>query len=205
MPVKTAFDGILREASEAASKEASSPFACRIFGNEWDQFVEAWASKAYTFVAQALGPYQKEPLREIQAMSDGAHVGGANASFQPSTGQIQLSRVIEKQPGITLEKLTHELCHASLASFPDDDGFYTEGFVDYSVWVMAHAPFWEPYRKDMIDAAAYNIKCRRDRALQDLSDWDRKRWAGGLFASTAHGPWIVAKLKMRKLEGDFRW
>lgn len=206
MAIKTAFDGVLKQASEAAlSQTMAAPFVCRIFGNEWDQFVETWAAKAYLFVEDALGPFQKEPLREIQMMSDGAHTGGANASFQPGTGQICLSRVIERQPGITLEKITHELCHASLASFPEGDSFYEEGFVDYSVWVMAHAPAWEPFRKQMMDAAAFNIQCRRDRALQDLSDWDRKRWAGGLFASTAHGPWIVAKLKMRKMEGDFRW
>lgn len=195
----------LRTASVA--KTAFKLFTCNICDDpEWNRFIEAWAPKIYVFVAQALGPYQQEPMSEILAISDGAHTGGANASFQLDNGQVRLSpSIVQGHPGITLEKITHEFMHASLAAFPEGDPFYEEGFVDYSVWVMAHAPAFEPFRKEMVEAAAFNIECRRDRAMRDLSDYDRKRWAGGLFCSLHHGPWIVPKLKIRKSEGEFRW
>lgn len=196
---------LLRTASEAA-KTARSHFVCLAFKSpEWNRFVEEWASKSYAFVAHALGPFQKEPLQEIIGMHDGAHSGGANASFDPGSGRITLSSVVEGKPGITLEKITHELIHASLNDFPEGDTFYEEGFVDYSTWVMAHAPAWEPYRSEMIEAAAFNIRCRRDRAFKGGSDWDRKRWAGGLYASLAYGPHVVARLRQKKLEGDLTW
>lgn len=198
---------MLKKASTMSKVAARAPkFSCNICGNEWDRFIEEWAARCYAFVAHALGPYAKEPMTEILEIPDGAHSGGANASFQPDNGQIRLSAsVVQGNPGITLEKLTHELTHASLADFPEGDPFYEEGFVDYSVWVMAHAPAWEPYRDQMIDAAAFNIECRRDRAMKDLSDYDRKRWAGGIFCSLTHGPWIVSRLKMRKADGNLTW
>jgi hypothetical protein len=158
------------------------------------------------FVAQALGRYASEPQPEFLSISDGAHCAGVNASFQPNNGQIRLAgSVIENRPGTTLEKITHELVHASLADFPEGDPFYEEGFVDYSVWVMAHAPIWGAHRDDMIEAAAFNIACRRDRAMNDTSDYDRKRWAGGVFCSFAHGPWIITRLRTRKTEGNPTW
>lgn len=197
---------LLVEASKPPTRTASQRFTCNICGNEWDRFVEEWAAKCYNFVAQALGPYQQQPLPEILPLSDGFHCSGANASFQPDNGQIRISgSVIQNKPGTTLEKLTHELMHASLASFPEGDPFYEEGFVDYSVWVLAHAPVWGQFQRPMIEAADFNIRCRRDRALRDLSDYDRKRWAGGLFCSAMHGPWIIAKLRMRKMQGDLNW
>jgi hypothetical protein len=70
---------------------------------------------------------------------------------------------------------------------------------------MAHAPVWGLHREDMIEAAALNIRTRRERALHDISDWDRKRWAGGLFASIAKGPYIIPGLRMRKFEGNYTW
>lgn len=196
--------GQLRKASQ---KVAALPkFTTNICGGPWDRFIEEWAATCYGFVANALDGFSVEPMKNILDIHDGAHSGGANASFQMNNGQIRLSpSIVEGKPGITLEKLTHELTHAALAEFPDDEGFYTEGFVDYSVWVMAHAPVWGKYRDDMIEAAAFNISCRRDRAMRDLSDYDRKRWAGGLFCSLAHGPWIISRLKMRKAEGNLTW
>lgn len=197
--------GHLRTASE--TKVAGVPrFTTDICGNDWDRFIELWAPRCYAFVANALGPYAIEPLPEILGIHDGAHSGGANASFQLDNGQIRLSpSVVENEPGITLEKMTHELTHAALADFPEGDPFYEEGFVDYSVWVMAHAPIWGEHRDAMIAAAAFNISCRRDRALRDLSDYDRKRWAGGMFCNLMHGPWIVTRLKLRKAEGNLSW
>lgn len=195
---------ILKVASDR-SKKAQNRFICRAFKSaEWNQFTEEWASRAYVFVGNAFGGYQKEPRTEIILMHDGAHSAGANASFDPTTGQITLSSVMEGNPGCTLEKITHELTHAALASFPEDT-FYEEGYVDYSVWVMAHAPAWEPYRDQMIDSAAFNIETRRDRALRAGSDWDRKRWAGGLHANLAYGPYIIPRLRQKKVEGDFTW
>jgi hypothetical protein len=104
-----------------------------------------------------------------------------------------------------LEKLCHELTHASLNDFPEGDPFYEESNADYSVWVMAHAPWWEPHRDAMVKAAAHNIAVRRDRAMRGLSDYDKKRWAGGVFCATAYGPWILSKLRMAKTEGNLQW
>lgn len=196
---------LLEEASKPRRTAAYRRFTCQIFDSPWNQFVELWAPRAYDFVGHALGEFGKEPLPNIEAMSDGAHSAGATASFSPDTGQIALCLSVENKPGQTLEKLTHELTHASLDRFPEGDTFYEEGFVDYSVWVMAHAPIWEPYRNDMIKAAAFNIAVRRERAMLDLSDWDRKRWAGGLYASLSRGPFIIASLRHRKMEGNFTW
>jgi hypothetical protein len=187
-------------------RRASKAFSSAICGDEWDGFIEQWAPVCYAFVAEALGPYATEPASQVLALSDASHSAGANASFELGSGQVRLSpSIVRGKPGITLEKLTHEFTHGALAAFPEGDMFYEEGFCDYSVWVMAHAPIWGMHRQDMIDAAAFNIACRRDRAMRDLSDYDRKRWAGGVFCSAMHGPWIIAKLKMRKLEGTLYW
>lgn len=196
---------LLKQASDR-SKVSSKVFTCTLFGNEWDNFVVTWAPKCYKFVQEALGPYAKEPLSDILAITDAQHSAGINAAFSPDNGQIWIHpSSLESRPGTILEKLTHELIHASLAAFPEGDSFSEEGAVDYSVWVLAHAPLWEPYRKEMVAAAAYNIECRKDRALKDISDYDRKRWAGGLFYSLAYGPWIIPLLKARKAEGKLIW
>ncbi len=187
-------------------RTASIQFSSAICGNEWDRFIEKWATICYGFVAQALGPYQMQPQPVILALTDGAHSSGANASFDPSNGQIRLSpSVVQGKPGLTLEKLTHELTHASLAAFPEGDPFYEESIVDYSVWVMAHAPVWGEHREAMIAAADFNIKCRRDRAFRTQTDYDRKRWAGGICVAAIHGPWIVTRLRQKKLDGDLTW
>jgi hypothetical protein len=52
---------------------------------------------------------------------------------------------------------------------------------------------------------ADNIRNRRDRALKTGSDYDRKRWAGGVYAMTMHGPFVVASLRMKKEEGNLTW
>lgn len=196
----------LLDQASIQARVASAPFVSNICNSPWDRFIEQWAGRCYTFVAQALGPYHKEPLRVILPLEDGLHSSGANASFEPATGQIRLSpSIVEGHPGITLEKLTHELIHASLNDFPEGDEFWEEGVVDYSTWVMAHAPVWGQYRNAMIDAAAFNIACRRDRAMKSLSEYDAKRWAGGLYAATAFGPWIVTRLALRKREGNLSW
>lgn len=193
-------------AKTASWKAGSVQFVSQVCGNDWDRFIETWASISYAFVAEALGPYQMQPLLTILPMSDAAHSAGANASFEPGTGQIRLHpSVVQGRAGTTLEKVTHELVHASLASFPEGDPFYEEGTVDYSVWVMAHAPVWGEHRAEMIEAANYNIKCRRERAMKTQTDYDRKRWAGGMHASAAFGPWIIARLRQKKMEGDFTW
>lgn len=196
---------LLRTASLEA-RIANRAFRCEAFQSpEWNAFTEAWAPRIYGFLVEALGPMGKEPQPLIRPMSAGHHMAWATASFQPDNGQICLSDSIEGLPGQTLEKLTHEMVHASLAQFPEGDPFYEEGFVDYSVWVMAHAPVWGPHREAMIDAAAYNIAQRRERAMKQLSDWDVKRWAGGMYANLCHGPFIISRLKMRKLEGTLEW
>jgi hypothetical protein len=172
---------------------------------EWNAFAEIWAPRIHSFLLEALGPMGQEPLPTILPMSAGHHMAWATASFDPASGQIRLSDSIEGKPGQTLEKLTHEMTHASLAQFPEGDSFYEEGFVDYSVWVMAHAPVWGEHREAMVHAAEYNIAQRRERAMRQLSDWDVKRWAGGLYANVAFGPFIVSRLKARKTEGVFEW
>lgn len=193
---------MLRTASDAPVGKA---FVCRIFSPEWNGFVETWAPKIHAFVFSALGPYGTSPRQEILDIEDGFHIAGANASFNPGNGQICLATSVENKAGVTLEKLTHEMIHASLSKFPDDDGFYTEGYVDYSTWVCAHAPCWGVHREEMIQAAEDNIRNRRERAMRTGNDYDRKRWAGGMFAMTAFGPYIVAMLRQRKADGNFTW
>lgn len=199
---------LLADASQPTVGKTASmipQFKCQVFNSPWDQFVELWAPRVYTFVGNALGPYQKEPLPEILKMPDGQHSSGATASFDPSTGQVRLAGSVEGKPGQTLEKLCHEFTHGSLANFPEGDSFYEEGFVDFSVWVMAHAPMWAPYRDQMIEAAEFNIMMRRERGMLDQSDWDRKRWMGGMFAMLSRGPHIISILRSRKSEGLYAW
>jgi len=133
------------------------------------------------------------------------HMSGATASFNMSTGQIQICSSVEGNPGQTLEKLTHELVHGSLAQFPSEDCFYDEGEVDYATWVLAHAPIYKQFRQQTIDAAAFNIKMRRERAFTTGNDYDRKRWAGGVYAMMAYGPLTIARLRNKKAEGNFTW
>ena len=187
------------------AQHAPQRFTCTAFTPEWNAFVETWASKAYAFVWHALGPYGKEPLPDIIKMADGFHSAGATASFHPGTGQITLSEVVVDKPGQTMEKLTHELIHASLALFPEGDIFYEESFVDYSTWIMSHAPYWEPYRDAMLESATANIEMRRKRAFTTHTDYDCKRWAGGLYASMAYGPFIIARLRQKKAENNYTW
>lgn len=195
----------LKTASRVA-RTSPKQFKSLVCGNEWDRFIEKWAGISYAFVADALGGYHTEPLETILPMSDADHAAGANASFNIVTGQVTLHPgVIDGKPGITLEKITHEFTHGALAGFPEGDPFTEEGYVDYSVWVMAHAPVWNPWGREMVKAAAFNIKVRRERAFKNQSDYDRKRWAGGMFASAALGPQIIAHLKMKKMEGNLQW
>jgi hypothetical protein len=186
---------------------ASEPpkFVCKVFNSDWDRFVEAWLPKIHAYLIEALGPFGKEPLPTILPMTDGMHMSGATASFNMMTGQVQLSPSVEGNPGQTLEKLTHEFTHGSYAKFPINDVFYDEGYVDFSVWVLAHSPTYGEYRQQIIDAAAYNVQMRRERSMRNLSDYDRKRWAGGTFASMFYGPMILHQMKMKKAEGDFTW
>jgi hypothetical protein len=190
-----------------AASTRGPAFSCSIYSPQWNSFVEEWAPIVHGFLYLALGPYGREPQRTILAMPEAYHAAGANASYEPGTGQIRLCvSVTEGKAGITLEKLTHEMVHASLEGFPDDGGvFYSEGFVDYSVWLLAHAPIWKEHRTAMIEAAAYNIKQRRERAMRDTSDYDRKRWAGGVFAAQCHGPYLIGRLRDRKAENNWTW
>lgn len=195
---------MLRTAS--TSRTANVPeFRSHVFENTWDSFVDEWAPKIYVFVANALGAYGTEPLPDIKRMADGMHSAGATASFDPRSGQVHLSNSTEGRPGQILEKLTHEFTHASWAKWPDGDTFYEEGYVDYTTWVLSHAPIWGQYRPLMIRAAEFNIKMRRERGLKAISDWDIKRWAGGLHASLAFGPLIVARMRQKKVENNFTW
>jgi hypothetical protein len=193
---------MLRKASEEMPQQR---FVCRVLSPEANLFVEHWAPKIHAFVLNCFGPYGKEPLPEILKIEDGFHIAGATASFDPGTGRIRLATSVSTNPGQILEKLTHEMTHAALANFPDDDGFHTEGYVDYSVWIMAHAPVWGEQQAAMIQAASDNIRNRRERALRGGSDWDKKRWAGGFYASVAYGPYTVARLRQKKVEGDLTW
>jgi hypothetical protein len=180
-------------------------FVCKVFNSDWDRFVETWTPKIYNYLLGALGPFGTEPKSTILPLSDGMHMSGATASFHMLNGQVHLCPSVEGNPGQTLEKLTHEFVHGSYSQFPIEDVFYDEGYVDFSVWVLAHSPTYGEYRQQTIDAAAYNIKMRRERAMKNLSDYDRKRWAGGVFASMFYGPMILSHMKMKKAEGDFTW
>lgn len=202
-PIPEDVQRLLRKASDARPKRE---FRCAFFSPHWNEFVELWAPRIHAFVGDALGQYGIQPKAEILPLSDGFHMACANASFDISSGQIRLGTHLADQPGATLEKLTHEMIHGSLAHFPEGDPFYEEGMAaDYGTWILAHAPIWEPYRQEMIQAAADNIRNRRERALKTGTDYDRKRWAGGLYAMTAFGPYLIAMLRQRKLEGNLTW
>lgn len=181
-------------------------FRCAMFRDPaWNAFVEEWAPRIYSFVGSALVGFYVEPLPDILPVPDADHSAAVNASFA-SNGQIRLSSYMEGDPGVTLEKLTHEMIHAALAAFPEGDPFWEEGAsADYCTWLMAHSTYWEPHREAMIEAAANNIRNRRDRALKVQSDYDAKRWAGGLFASVAYGPYAIERLRHKKLTGDLTW
>ena len=194
---------LLRRASAA---QPYREFTCTVFAPHWNAFVEEWAPKIHAFVEEALGPYGTQPKREIKALSEGHHMACANASFDLVSGQICLGTHLADQPGVTIEKLLHEHLHASTSQWPMGDPFYDEGVsADYPTWVLAHAPIWEPYRNEVIKAAADNIRNRRERALKTGTDYDRKRWAGGLYAMTAYGPYIISMFRTRKAEGNFTW
>lgn len=184
---------------------STKQFTCTVFESAWDGFVVEWMPTLYTLVAEALGPFGREPLPNVQKLSDGMHMSGATASFDMGTGQVSICSSVEGNAGQTLEKLTHELIHGSLALFPSVDEFYDEGEVDYATWVLAHAPVYGQFRQQTIDAAAFNIAMRRERAFTTGNDYDKKRWAGGLFAMLAYGPMTLARLKNKKMKGDFSW
>lgn len=189
-----------------SKRTASRTFSTSICSPEWNRFIMEWAPISARFVEEALAGFQKQPLREIKAISAADHAAGANASFQPSTGQVCLSpSYVEGKPGTTLEKLTHEFVHAALNDFPEGEEFFEEGAADHSTWVLAHAPIWGAHREDMIEAARFNIAMRQERAFRTQSEYDRKRWAGGLCSSLLYGPWIVARLRNKKLAGDLTW
>jgi hypothetical protein len=194
-----------RYLKSASMKTSSKAFQCQVFNSDWDQFVVDWAPRIYSFLVEALGPFGTEPQPRILKLPDGMHMSGATASFDMVSGQISLCSSVEGNPGQTLEKLTHEMVHGSLSQFPSVEPFYDEGEVDYATWVLAHAPIYEPYRQKMIDAAAFNIKMRRERAFTTGSDYDKKRWAGGVYAMMAYGPLTLARLRNKKAEGDFNW
>lgn len=195
---------LLRTASLVAPPEGSY-FRSEVFGNEWDSFAEEWLPTIATFVSEALAGWGTEPRPVILPLSAGMHAAWASASFNPVDGQVSLSPSTAGNPGLILEKLTHEFVHAALSEFPEGDPFYEEGFVDYGTWLLAHAPVWRNHRAGMIAAAEKNIELRRERAMKSLSDYDAKRWAGGVFAHAAYGPLLINRLRMRKLEGNYTW
>lgn len=191
-------------------KTASSPstpeFTSSVCGSQWDLFIASWMNKSYIFVEQSLGAYQKQPKKHVLPLHDSKYTSGVNACYNPSDGQIRLSRLaVEGESGVTLEKITHELIHASLSDFPEGDPFYEEGAVDYMVLVMAHSPFWEPYRSAMVTAARRNLELRRDRALKTRTDYTAKRWYGACFMAETYGPWIVERFREKKLTGELVW
>lgn len=202
MGLPTEVQRMLRSASDATTRKR---FTCNIYPDHWNSFVELWSPRIHAFVEDALGPYGTEPKQEILPLSDGFHMACANASFDLVSGQICLGTHLFDQPGPTLEKLTHEMIHGSLSQFPEGEAFYEEAAADYGTWVLAHAPIWEPYRTEMIEAAANNIRNRRERALKTGNDYDRKRWAGGVWMMHAYGPYVISVFRQRKAEQNLTW
>jgi hypothetical protein len=182
-------------------------FTSKVFGegDPSNLFLEKWAPTIYSVVYESLGPYGTEPHPIILPMSDGFHLSGATASFNMVTGQVTLSPETRGDWGRILEKITHEFVHGSLSNFPDGDPFYEEGQVDYLTFLLAHCPIWGTYRQLMIEAAKKNIETRWHRSYIASTDYDRKRWAGGLYARLAYGPELIGRLRRKKEEGDFTW
>jgi hypothetical protein len=187
--------------------ENSSRFESIVFGGHdlWDRFIEMWTVVIYDVVAEALGEYGTEPGSLIIPMSEGFHLSGATASFNMGTGQVTLSPSVHGSAGTILEKLTHEFIHGSLSQFPEGDPFYEEGQVDYATFLLAHCPVWGVHREAMIEAAKFNIDKRFTRAQQTDTDYDRKRWSGGMYARLVYGKNLIGRLRMKKMEGDFTW
>jgi hypothetical protein len=190
----------------ASLKSSAKTFKSVVFSDpDSNAFTEVWAARIYSYLYSALGPFGTEPLSTILPMPSGMHMSGATASFDMQSGQMTLCPSVEGNQGQILEKITHEMVHGSYSQFPSNDEFYDEGFVDYSTWLLAHGPIYMDYRQQVIDSAAYNIKMRRERAMKNLSDYDRKRWAGGVFANVCLGPMLLHRMRMKKAEGDFTW
>jgi hypothetical protein len=185
--------------------KSSKQFKSLILNSEEDLFIEEWAAKIHGYLIEALGPFGTEPLPIILPMSYGMHMSGATASFDMHTGQMTLCPSVGGNPGQILEKITHEMVHGQYSQWPSEDEFFDEGFTDFSTWLLVHAPIYGQYRQQAIDSAAYNIKMRRERAMKGLSEYDKKRWAGGVFAMMAYGPMLLNRMRMKKAEGDFTW
>lgn len=194
---------------ERASSTPLTPWEahCQVFSPEWNSFVVKWAGKIKPFLEEVLGPYGTEPLPHILPLNVMA-IGKVppSASFDMSTGQIQLTAAMEGDPGRTLEKLTHEMVHGSLSQFPSEDEFYDEGFVDYSTLLLSAAPIYGPFGPAMAKSAQGNLFRRIKQGKQaDATIYDQRRASGSIHAKLTYGQGLLEHLRNQKLARTYEW
>jgi hypothetical protein len=182
-------------------------WTCKVFQPEWNSFVEEWAGKVFPYLEEVLGPYGTKPMTTILPL-DVESPGSVppSASFNLLSGQIQLHPSMEGDAGRTLEKLTHEMVHGSLALFPSNDEFYDEGYVDYSTLLLSDAPLYGKLGSAMKASAQGNIQRRvRQGFAVGANRYDQRRARGSIFAKMTHGDGLLSYLKSQKLNGSYQW
>jgi hypothetical protein len=180
-------------------------FVCKVFAEEtWNAFAAGWASVAYDLLLREVGAFDHEPNPVIvRAPEQNYETSGFTGMYLE--GQIYLHPSLQSDRGKLLRLITHELLHASLSSFPAEDIFYAEGFVDYATMVLATRPDWGPVREQMQDATQQWASFRQAQALKCRCDTDAKRWMGFVFASSAYGVEICSSLKAAKQLSPRSW
>jgi hypothetical protein len=173
-------------------------FTCELFANDqWNSFVEQWASVAHAVVLDATGPFDREPSSVI-ARAPEQNYQDTGFTGMYLNGQIFMHPSLQGDPGKTLRVITHEMLHASLDGFPSTDVFYAEGFVDYATMVLAQREEWAALGTAMIADTQDWAEFRQAQALKCRCDIDAKRWMGFVFAATAYAEGICDGLKAAK-------
>lgn len=175
------------------------------FDSHWDGVVERFAPICADIVVDRLGDWGTIPLEIIEPLENHLHTKlGVNASFDLLSGQISLHPYMDGDLGTTLEKLTHEMVHGALSQFPQEDEFYDEGYVDYSVLILSRTGLYREFGKSMERAARYNLSHRAQLAKGE-DTYHHRRWAGARHAHHRYGDQILNVLKDKKTDRDFNW
>lgn len=182
-------------------------WVCQVFRPDWNLFVESWAAKIHPMLLDVLGPYGTEPHPHILPLNVMALGKVApSASFDMDSGQIQLTPAMEGDAGRTLEKLTHEMVHGSLANFPSEDEFFDEGFVDFSVLLLSEQPVYGDLGPLMKRSAQQNLARRIKMGMApNATRYDFRRASGAIHAKLTYGHGLIEHLRNQKLNQTFEW